>query len=1117
MKCSYAAFFVALFVVLLATGSMPLWARPIPSPRDQRTDRPSEAERLHEASLQGGDAGVTAGCNITCDVGATPEGEADCGAASNGGDGTDQVNGGCSFAPFSNFSTLVCGQTYCGTVGAAGGFRDNDWYRFTVTQRTAIRATFRVEFNGTLLLYSSDGTCNQFTAQIQVPASPCVPAFLETCVDPGTYFLRYRPDVFSGLACGSEYNLFFECLPADPTQLCRGACQNTDTCACSDDVHQSACSAPNQQLLLNARCCEAECRPPSEPYDKLNMELLGHIPISAFPSGSTDANDAWGFTSPLGRKYAILGLSDGTGFVDITDPRNPEIVADIPDQFSSWSDLKVLWPYAYNGNETGGGVQVIDLSQIDPPTRLVTLVGTLTQSGLDTTHTISLNPDSKFLYLNGSNLGAGELVVVSLANPAAPVIVAKVNDGVYVHDSQVVTYPLDDPGPFAGHEIAFCYSGGAGLRIYDITNKANMFLLSTLSYPTLEYNHQGWLTADRHYAVFDDELEEVNGLVANTTVYVADVQNLQAPTIAATYTHPTGCWIDHDLIIKNDRVYQAQYSAGMRVLDISNPLVPVEVAYFDTHPEDNSLSFTGMWGSYTGYPSRLVVGSDIERGLFVMCDEPEKPVASFFVDDADVPCDTTITFNGSGSTHCTASGVIAAHEWDFDYDGVTFDTEASGAVIPHAFALPGVHHVALRVTDSDLPSHADISVFDVRVGVDCFGDANPDVCGECLDVCGPGSGDCCTNHVGAGCSDATCCETVCAADSGCCGVASGVWGDGCVELAIGLCPSLCAPPTPVPDVARTRFLSFTLPPSNTATGSGNQTAIRVVATDLQNPSPPNALCCPPPNFSAYESTSCTAQGEAAGCVRWVGPPQTFLEQVDFTTGPTFLGARLQCTPFYHDWSIDGLIQVTGAEIVPSSTYEIRTLASVCKGAETGCMVTSPPVMFATRRAGDVMAPFNPPDPNDQPNALDVVALVDKFKVLPGAVSKTHLLIQPNLPTLSMDVSGLDISAAVDNFKGLAYPFSGPCPCPSLVPCNVTVCTQNGNCANGTCVKTCSGGTNNGLVCVRDSDCRHCVGGALDGLHCSGLLPNECPGGTCPAGPLCGPTGFCHDRCGRCTP
>jgi hypothetical protein len=337
-------------------------------------------------------------------------------------------------------------------------------------------------------------------------------------------------------------------------------------------------------------------------------------------------------------------------------------------------------------------------------------------------------------------------------------------------------------------------------------------------------------------------------------------------------------------------------------------------------------------------------------------------------------------------------------------------------------------------------------------------------------------------------------------------------------------PRTVSPPsTVIPDPlgGKNRYVSFTVPPPVTGTGSGNPTAIRITLLDLQNPVPPNAACCPPPNFSAFESATCTAAGEQEGCARWVGRPQTFLESGDSVALGSFHGARLQCSPFYHDWSREGLIQVTGAEIVPSSRYEVQVFAASCKGNEDFCTAVSNPVSIVTRRSGDITPRFNPPDPSTQPDALDVNALVNKFKNLPGAPIKAIAQLQPNLPELNADINALDISAAVDAFKGFAYPFGGPCPCPSLVTCGSTACTSDALCITAfgpasMCVKTCNDGPNAGLPCKASQNCNLCSGGSFDGLPCDPGAINVCFGGTCPNCGVCG-SGFCRDKCGRCKP
>jgi hypothetical protein len=192
------------------------------------------------------------------------------------------------------------------------------------------------------------------------------------------------------------------------------------------------------------------------------------------------------------------------------------------------------------------------------------------------------------------------------------------------------------------------------------------------------------------------------------------------------------------------------------------------------------------------------------------------------------------------------------------------------------------------------------------------------------------------------------------------------------------------------------------------------------------------------------------------------------------------------------------ITVVGAEILPSSTYSVRTYCSSCAGSDPAlCSNLGTPVTMFTRRHGDVASVFTPPDAG-QPGALDVAQFVRAFGKL-GPLRKAGAKITPNLPEENMDVGADDIRRVVDAAKGYAYPLieSGPCPCPSTVTCGTPCACDAGPacaaCGGGQCVKTCTGGDNDGLAC-RDNDPRF----------------NHCPGGTCGSG-------FCRDKCARCTP
>lgn len=65
------------------------------------------------------------------------------------------------------------------------------------------------------------------------------------------------------------------------------------------------------------------------------------------------------------------------------------------------------------------------------------------------------------------------------------------------------------------------------------------------------------------------------------------------------------------------------------MLNAVNPLAPAEVAYFDTYPPDDDPHYNGLWSVYPFFPSGTVIGSDIEKGLFVWTVEMPVPATPF--------------------------------------------------------------------------------------------------------------------------------------------------------------------------------------------------------------------------------------------------------------------------------------------------------------------------------------------------------------------------------------------------------------------------------------------------------------------------------------------------------
>lgn len=352
-------------------------------------------------------------------------------------------------------------------------------------------------------------------------------------------------------------------------------------------------------ILLSAATAQAQ-------FESNNVSLYANLPLSRFGNAS-NGNSCWGYTSPSGREYAIMGVSNQAAFVEITNPSNPVIVQMVPHTNSLWADMKVYRNYCYVVNESGGGVQIIDMANIDNGS--VRLVGSF---GPATSHTVALNEKSGFLYTAGASSDQG-IGCWDLSNPEAPVKRGQWNDR-YCHETHVVTY---ESGTYAGKEIAFCCNGGAGIEILDVTNKASIALLSTTTYPGLSYCHQGWTSDDRRYLYVDDELDEQRGRTPTTRTLIFDILNLSAPVLVGTFT--TGLpSVDHNLYYRDGFIYESNYTSGLRIFDASNPLKPVETGYFDTFPGSNAAEFSGDWSNYPFFPSGTVIMGDLDRGLFIV-------------------------------------------------------------------------------------------------------------------------------------------------------------------------------------------------------------------------------------------------------------------------------------------------------------------------------------------------------------------------------------------------------------------------------------------------------------------------------------------------------------------
>jgi choice-of-anchor B domain-containing protein len=377
--------------------------------------------------------------------------------------------------------------------------------------------------------------------------------------------------------------------------------------------------------------CDPDCVKPLSPCEN---GMAGTFPcndynlmarLSLVQMNATSGNDSWGWTDPTTKKeYALIGLDNGTAFVDITDTENIIYLGKLPTATvnSSWRDVKVYNNHAFIVSEASGhGMQVFDLTKLRTATSNLplTFVADVHFTEFGSAHNIVINETSGYAYPVGTNRNGtykGGPLFINIQDPKNPVSEGGWGMDNYSHDAQVVTYTGPDTA-YTGKEILIG-SNENEVVIVDISDKTNPKTISKITYSNVRYTHQGWFTDDQKYFIVGDELDEIR-IGFNTRTIVFDFTDLDAPILKMTYSGPSSA-IDHNGYVKGNTFYLASYRAGVRFIDISaiGANTMTEIGYFDTYPTDNNAQFNGVWNVYPYFESGNIILSDIEQGLFVV-------------------------------------------------------------------------------------------------------------------------------------------------------------------------------------------------------------------------------------------------------------------------------------------------------------------------------------------------------------------------------------------------------------------------------------------------------------------------------------------------------------------
>ena len=391
--------------------------------------------------------------------------------------------------------------------------------------------------------------------------------------------------------------------------------------------------------------------------------------------------DTWGYVATDGTEYALLAVRDGgLSVIDVSGaPAAPPVevaFAPAPVQSTDAKDVKVYGHYAYVVNEAGP-IQILDLADPTSPVE----VGRLdVQPGVANGGAHNALVAEGHLWVTGGRFGGNPgLRVYSLADPAHPVLTDELRPDhwptPYYHDFEV------RDGIGYGSAI---YSGG-GVDILDVSDPADVRLLTSFTYPGAGA-HNTCTTEDGETLYVGDEIG-----TSGNWIRIFDVSDLDDVEQVGEIVVDASAVV-HNCYVHGDRLYVAHYTEGLRVFDVSDPHAPVQVAYLDTYLEPG-YGFNGAWTAYPFLPSRKVIVSDLQSGLWVVALEgaavaseptPDRPASlrvwpnptagtATLAFDLDAPAETDVVVVdvlGREVARTRAAGRAGANRMSLDLGGV---------------------------------------------------------------------------------------------------------------------------------------------------------------------------------------------------------------------------------------------------------------------------------------------------------------------------------------------------------------------------------------------------------------------------------------------------------------
>ena len=357
----------------------------------------------------------------------------------------------------------------------------------------------------------------------------------------------------------------------------------------------------------------------SENFDKVahhkNVRVVGYSDVDGRPPfklAIQQVGDRW---------YLYMGhlWHRGWTIMDVTDPTKPEVVKFIPGPTNTWTiqmevaEGKVITALENIAPGWGGdpsapfdeGVLIWDLGDpIDPQ-----LLGQWKTGGSGTHRDFYAGGNYVHLAAGMPGYSGNIYVIIDISDPTNPVEVSRW----WVPGQHVAGGETPEPfvsvhgPPYVEGNLVYISYGAAGLVILDISDITHPTLVGQLDFspPFLDFIgvHSVLPLPSRGLAVVNSESIRENCAEPLNQASVVDISDPADPFLLSIFPVPVpppgapyqdfcekgARFGPHNLNQhyhspfverRDDLMYLTYFNAGLRIVDISNPRLPVEVGYF---------------------------------------------------------------------------------------------------------------------------------------------------------------------------------------------------------------------------------------------------------------------------------------------------------------------------------------------------------------------------------------------------------------------------------------------------------------------------------------------------------------------------------------------------------